>query len=136
MKKALTFIALIGLTAGALAAPIADGTYEYQEGNNNGTLLIKKGTGDNYRILVEAVTTYNGTFDGSYFDHRNMKLKNGVLAYRNVEEGCDVQFIPKGKTIDVKLNLEVGNCGAGARSSIEGTYKFQSRKTPFNQYNQ
>lgn len=75
MKKALTFIALIGLTAGALAAPIADGTYEYQEGNNNGTLLIKKGTGDNYRILVEAVTTYNGTFDGSYFDHRNMKLK-------------------------------------------------------------
>ncbi|WP_038306678.1 hypothetical protein [Kingella kingae] len=75
MKKALTFIALMGLTASALAAPIVDGTYEYQEGNNSGTLLIKKGTGDNYRILVEAVAAYNGTFNSSSFDHRNMKLK-------------------------------------------------------------
>ncbi|WP_038310979.1 hypothetical protein [Kingella kingae] len=75
MKKALTFIALMGLTASALAAPIVDGTYEYQEGNNSGTLLIKKGTDDNYRILVEAVAAYNGTFNSSSFDHRNMKLK-------------------------------------------------------------
>lgn len=136
MKK-LTFVAVIFVLCSGLAhaAPaVVDGTYFYGTINNNGALILKKLKGDNYRVQVKAYARYKDTFNSSSFDSSEVKWKNGVLAYKNLDEACDVKFIPKGKTIVIELNREVGNCGAGAHSDIEGIYYFESKGTKFVEY--